>query len=181
MHVSAAPAKALHLQPPSLDPPKDNRPALGPNSAHQAFLQISLCLCNPIPVSWAFAFFLTWSPSAVSQFPRWEPARFLWASPPSLSPHHSSTYLASSLWGQRCWLLGLHCLARWSCSLHLSWGHFYRAWWGRGRGSKPCNLSELQFPHQESKDNLTYSSELLYRVNGTMHVKSGARNLAGAQ
>lgn len=128
----------------------------------------------------SFAFFLTSSRSAVSQFPRWEPARFLWALPPSC-PHTTQAHTlpapfggrGADYWVSTAWLGDL---AACICPEVTFTEHD-----GAGAGGVSHATSLSLFPHQESKDNLTYSSELLYRVNGTMHVKSGARNLAGAR
>lgn len=116
------------------------------------------------------------SPSAVSQFQRWEPARFLRAHQLPCSHITQARTLAvpfggggTDYWVSAAWLgdpaAALVLMPLPNCMT----------------GGKPCNLSEPQFPHQKNQDNLTHSSELLCRWNWPVHVTCGARNLAGTQ
>lgn len=137
------------------------------------FLQISLSPCNPIPVSWVFAFFLTPSRSVVARFQCQKPAGCSgsdYHTPvpvtiprrhrhiPCQLPLEEETLTPGSPWpGSAISLLVLTLpMPLPSCLT----------------GSKPHRLCEPQFPHQKNKDNLTYQ---------TSACNHGARHIAAAQ
>lgn len=119
----------------------------------------------PISSIVSSAIFLIPRPSTVSQFHGQEPARFLWISPPFLSPHLPGSR------GTDC--RSIHSLAQWLWNSHLSWCHFPAAWLGVSRatslspGSRIRNMRIILLSPQ--------SYSMIKWLNDTMHVNYGLK------